>query len=86
MAELTINIPDEEIMYLKSLAKVQNTTETEIIREALKRFFKENFIDNQTIILSKKQYLALAELIDKSLSENEIEGRKRLEKVSDWEL
>lgn len=49
-------------------------------------FFKANFLDRKTILLQDDRYQALVGLIGSPLTRQEIEGRKRLEKVPDWNL
>lgn len=71
---------------MKTIAKIQKTTEEEIICSALKRLLKEQFIDKKTVVLPENQYQALAELIDKPLTTKEIEGRKKLKETPNWDL
>lgn len=49
-------------------------------------FFKANFLDRKTILLQDDRYQALVGLVGSPLTRQEIEGRKRLEKVPDWNL
>lgn len=86
MAVLKIRIPDGQMAWLDVLAKRQGTTKTQIVRTALITFFEENFLDRRTILLSKEQYQALVDLVGSPLTPQEIAGRKRLEKVHDWDL
>lgn len=86
MAVLKIRIPDDEMAWLEVLARTQGTTKAQIIRSALRRVFEENFLDKKTILLPEDQYQALVELVGGPLTPQELEGRKRLEKVSDWNL
>lgn len=86
MAVLTIRIPDDEMTWLDTLAKTQGTTKTQIVRSALRPVFEDNFIDKKTILLPDDQYQALVDLVGSPLTLQEIEGRKRLEQVPDWEL
>ncbi|WP_293701950.1 hypothetical protein [uncultured Parasutterella sp.] len=86
MAVLTIRIPDDEMTWLDALSKTLGTTKTQIVRSALRPVFEDNFIDKKTILLPEEQYQALVDLVGSPLTLQEIEGRKRLEKVSGWEL
>lgn len=86
MAVLKIRIPDEEMSWLDALARTQGTTKTRIVRSALRSVFEENFFSKETILLPEDQYQALVELVGSPLTPQEIEGRKRREKVPDWDL
>lgn len=86
MAVLTIRIPDDEMSWLDTLAKTLRTTKTQIVRSALRPVFEDNFIDRKTILLPKDQYQALVDLVGSPMTSQETEGRKRLEKVPQWEL
>lgn len=86
MAVLKIRIPDDEMAWPDALAKRQGTTKTQIVRTALRTFFEENFLDRKTILLPEDQYQALVELVGSPLTPQEIEGRKKLKKVPDWNL
>lgn len=86
MAELKIRIPDDEMAWLDALAKTQGTTKTQIVRSALRTFFEENFLEKKTIHLPGDKYQALVDLVGSPLTPQETEGRKRFEKVPDWNL
>ena len=86
MAMLKIRIPDDEMAWLDALSKTQGTTKTQIVRSALRTDFKANFLDRKTILLQDDRYQALVGLVGSPLTRQEIEGRKRLEKVPDWNL
>lgn len=86
MAVLKIRIPDDEMAWLDTVAKTQGTTKTQIVRSALRKVFEENFLDKKTILLPEDQYQALVDLVGSPLTRHEIEGRKRLQKVPDWDL
>lgn len=86
MAVLKIRIPDGELAWLDALARTQGTTKAEIVRSALRSVFEENFLEKKTILLPEDQYQALVDLVGTPLRQLEIEGRKRLQKVSDWNL
>ena len=86
MAKLTIRISDEELSWLNILAKTQGVTKTQIVRAALQRVFEDAFIDRIPIKLPHEPYQALLEFVGKPFSAEEIEGRKRLAKVQNWEL
>ena len=86
MAELKIQIPEEEMAWLDALARTLGTTKTQIVRSALKKVFEENFLDRKTILLPEDQYQALIDLVGSPLTRQEIEGRKRLQKVPDWDV
>lgn len=85
MAVLKIRIPDDEMACLEVLARTQGTTKTQIVLSAL-RIFEENFLEKKTILLPEDQYQALVELVGSPLTPQEIEGRKKLKKVPDWNL
>lgn len=86
MAVLTIRIPDEEMSWLDVVAKTRGTTKTQIVRSALRPIFEDTFLDRKPIILPPEQYQALKDLVGTPLTQGEIEGRKRLNKIPDWEL
>lgn len=86
MAVLKIRIPDDEDAWLDVLSKTQGTTKTQIIRSALRRIFEESFLDKEMILLPEDQYQSLVDLLGSSLTPQETAGRKRLEKVPDWNL
>ena len=83
MAVLKIRIPDDEMACLEVLARTQGTTKTQIVLSALRSVFEENFLE---ILLPEDQYQALVELVGSPLTPQEIEGRKKLKKVPDWNL
>lgn len=85
MAVLKIRIPDGELAWLDALARTQGTTKAEIVRSALRNVFEENFLEKKTILLPEDQYQALVELVGGPLTPQEIQGRKRLQKVPDWD-
>ena len=58
---------------LRGLGRTQGTTKTQIVLSALRSVFEE-------------QYQALVELVGSPLTPQEIEGRKKLKKVPDWNL
>lgn len=86
MAVLKIRIPHEEISWLDALAKTQGTTKTQIVRFVLRRIFEESFLDKKMILLPEDQYQSLVDLVGTPLRQSEIEGRKRLQKVPDWDF
>lgn len=86
MAVLKIRIPDDEMAWLEVLARTQGTTKTQIVRSALRSVFEENFLEKKTILLPEDQYQALVDLVGSPLTRQELEGRKRLEIVPDWNL
>ena len=45
-----------------------------------------SFLEKKTILLPEDQYQALVELVGSPLTPQEIEGRKKLKKVPDWNL
>ena len=83
MSVLKIRISDDEAAWLDALARMQGT---QIVRSALRKVFEENFLDNKTILLPKDQYQALVDLVGSPLKSLEMEDRKRLQKVPDWDL
>lgn len=86
MALPTIRIPDEGKTRPDALDKTPGTAETQMVRPALRPVFEDSFMDRKTIVLPLSEYQALADLIGTPLTPQEIEGRKRLENVPDWEL
>ena len=86
MSVLKIRISDDEAAWLDALARMQGTTKTQIVRSALRKVFEENFLDNKTILLPKDQYQAIVDLVGSPLKSLEMEDRKRLQKVPDWDL
>lgn len=86
MAVLKIRIPDDEMACLDVLAITQRTTKTQIVRSVLRKVFEENLLDKKVILLPEDQYQALVDLVGNPLTPQEIEGRKRLQKVPDWNL
>lgn len=54
--------------------------------DTLRSVFEENFLEKKTILLPEDQYQALVELVGSPLTPQEIEGRKKLKKVPDWNL
>ncbi len=81
MAVLKIRIPDGEMACLEVLARTK-----QIVLSALRSVFEENFLEKKTILLPEDQYQALVELVGSPLTPQEIEGRKKLKKVPDWNL
>ena len=86
MAVLKIRIPEDEMEWLEVLARTQGTTKTQTVRSALRSVFEENFLEKKTILLPEDQYQALVDLVGSPLTRQELEGRKRLEIVPDWNL
>lgn len=86
MAMLKIRISEDEMAWLDALAKTQGATKTQIVRSALRKVFEQNFLDKKTILLLEDQYEALVDLVGSPFTLQEIEGKKRLEKVPDWDL
>lgn len=71
---------------LRGLGRTQGTTKTQIVLSALRSVFEENFLEKKTILLPEDQYQALVDLVCTPLTPQELAGRKRLEKVPDWNL
>ncbi len=86
MAVLTVEIPDEEMSWLESLAKIQKKTKAEIVRSALRRVFDENFIDRRPILVCEEEFDAIVAMIDRPLTQEQIEGRRRPEAHRMWKL
>lgn len=86
MTVLKIRIPDDEMAWLDALAKTHGTTKTQIVLSARRRVFVESFLDKKMILLPEDQCQSLVDLLGSSLTPQEIAGRKRLEKVPDWNL
>lgn len=86
MAKLTIQISDEEFNWLNILAKTQGLTKTQIVRAALHQVLEDAFVDRIPFRLPQEQYQALVDFEGKPLTAEEIEGRKRLAEVQEWEL
>ena len=86
MAVLKIRIPDDELACLEVLAERKARAKRQIVLSALRSVFEENFLEKKTILLPEDQYQALVELVGSPLTPQEIEGRKKLKKVPDWNL
>lgn len=86
MAVLKIRISDDDMAWLEALSRMERTTKTQIVRSALRRVFEENFLDKKTILLPEDQYQALIDVVGSPLTQQEIEGRERFEKVPEWDL
>lgn len=71
---------------LRGLGRTQGTTKTQIVLSALRSVFEENFLEKKSILLPEDQYQALVDLVCTPLTPQELGGRKRLEKVPDWNL
>lgn len=86
MAVLTIEIPDQEMSWLNALAKKQGMTKAELVRFALRSLFEENFIDERPILVSEDAFNTVMDMIDEPLTQEEIEGRRRLAAARMWAL
>lgn len=85
MAVLKIRIPDDELACLEVLAERKERPKHRSFYP-LRSVFEENFLEKKTILLPEDQYQALVELVGSPLTPQEIEGRKKLKKVPDWNL
>lgn len=84
MAVLKIRIPDDEMACLEVLAERKARPKHRSFYP--RSVFEENFLEKKSILLPEDQYQALVELVGSPLTPQEIEGRKKLKKVPDWNL
>ena len=82
---ITFRLKEDDELMLNKLAKTLNVTKTDIICSAIRQKYEETFLDKAVLRLSEEDFRAVEDLLNSEVTEEERQGRERLERVAkEW--
>lgn len=82
---ISLRLPPDEVEMLSILAQRLRVSKSDIIRNALKPLFEENFNKPESIVLSNRDFQSLLDKMQKEPSEEVLKRRRHLEEFSLWD-
>lgn len=82
---ISLRLPQDEVDMLSILAQRLRVSKSDIIRNALKPVFEDNFNKPESIILSNRDFQSLLDEMQKEPSEEVLKRRRHLEDYALWD-
>ena len=82
---IRLRLPQDEVDMLTILAQRLRVSKSDIIRNALKPLFEENFNNPESIVLSNRDFQSLLDEMHKEPSEEVLKRRRHLQEYALWD-
>lgn len=82
---ITLRLPQDEVEMLTILAQRLRVSKSDIIRNALKPVFEDNFNNPESIVLNNRDFQSLLDEMQKEPSEEVLKRRRHLKEYALWD-